>query len=375
MRPRTQEDPTWSPIISVDYLSIPCEDGSSSTALKIIHRTAYRPTEQIIMGRFLLPLRRGLFEVIVIAGERGTGWRESAILASLCNQAPNNPNTMTTERLQTFLTSHDFDSPEYDSQFPNHGLSRVRSSLNWLVQESRITVLEPPSVVEAGKEVELKPLQCRLVPPPRFLHSPNKFYPESNKQRFCRATLGGTAGVQMMVVSCWYGKQPVKGIEGLRQVAGHGARVIHEAQFFTDIQITLEEVNPTEVKSKSNSKLASLWFGASSANNKAMVITNVTCQERKGQTIQNTIGWIREPTSGLVFLVYFADTLSLDPLEVRKEIVDTLSSIRVPHGHCSSRRLSTKTPNERRVSKRQLSAPSLFHAPNLGRSQQAAAFF
>jgi hypothetical protein len=63
------------------------------------------------------------------------------------------------------------------------------------------------------------------------------------------------------------------------------------------------------------------------------ILTIVNCEEAYGVHRQNTIGWIREANSGIVFLVYFIDTLELDSEEVQKEVLDTLASIRVPRLH------------------------------------------
>jgi hypothetical protein len=308
MRPRTEEDPSWSPIIDVEYIDIACNDGGKTSGLVIVHRTAYRPGEQVVMGRLCIPVRRGLFEVIVIAGEVGTGWRESAIIASNCRSGDEN---MTAERLQLLLKSYKFDDAQYDMQFPSHCLSRVRAAMAWLINVSQLTVTAKPAV-PAGQEVELKQLRCRVVPPKRFIYSPNTHNPESNKQRFCRASFGGTDGVQMLVISCWYVKNSGNGMNGLRQVAMHGSRAIHESQQFDNIRVSLEEVS---IKRR--------WFSLG----KLMILAWVSCEEQ-GQRRQNTIGWIKESSSGIIFLVYFADTLALNSDEVRNELMDTLSSIR-----------------------------------------------
>jgi hypothetical protein len=276
----------------------------------------------VVMARLCIPVRRGLFEVIVIAGERGTGWRESSIIAS---NSRSREETMTAERLQLLLKSYEFDDVQYDSQFPNHCLSRVRAAMAWLINESQLVVTaKPAAFIPAGQEVELKQLRCRVVPPKRFIYSPDTHKPESNKPRFCRASLGGTGGVQMLVISCWYVKNSGKGMNELRQVAMHGSRAIHESQQFDNIHVSLEEVSSKR-----------RWFGLG----KRMILAWVSCEEQ-GQHRQNTIGWIRESSSGIVFLVYFADTLGLKKDEIRNDLMDTLSSIRAQPS--VSRRLSSK---------------------------------
>jgi hypothetical protein len=336
MRPRTQEEPDWSPIIDIEYRNVESETGLSTLALLVVHRTAYRPGEQIVMGRLFLPVRRGLFEVIVMAGERGTGWRESSIVAERCKD-----ETMTAERLESLLRDHDFDSPCYDEQFPAHCLSRVRKAMSWLMKESTLVVTEVP-IQTHPPEVDLTQLRCRLVPPPRFVYCPNPANPESNKQRFCRASFGGTDGVQMMVVSCWYGRNIRKGIKALRPVALHAARVIHESQQFVNIRISPQDISLNRRR----------WLGGAS---KDAVITIVDCEEVQGVRRQNTIGWIREAHSGIIYLVYFVDTLGLNRSEVQKELQETLSSIHVPR---SNPRRALCSPNAWQALQHELPHPS-----------------
>jgi hypothetical protein len=259
-------------------------------------------------------------EVAVETREKGIAWREAAVVADLCKD-----QIMTTEKLQAMLKSHAFDSTQYDEQFPNHCLSRVRKALHWLTEESRLIVSEPPLGTDcsAGAEVVLTHLGCTFRPPPRFLFCPNVSNPESNKQRFCRATLGGSVGVQMLVVSVWYTHSYApnlrkRGNSTLRQIAHHGAQSIHRAQNFLNIRISVEDA-PVSRRSS--------WLGGSSSSKDA-IITVVNCEEAGGVRCQNTIGWIREPNSDTVYLIYYADTLDLDQKEVRTELLDSLFSLR-----------------------------------------------
>lgn len=319
MRPITQEDPTWSPVIDLEYVDVSTETGSTSPALMVIYRKAYRPGEQIVVGRFCLPVRQGLIEVVVEASEKGIAWREAAVVADICKD-----QVMTTERLQAMLKSHAFDATRYDEQFPNHCLSRVRKSLHWLAEESNLIVTEPPlgQQCSPGAEIMLTHLGCTFRPPPRFIYSPNRSNPESNKQRFCRATLGGSLGVDMLVVSVWYTHSYApnlrkRGNASLRQIAYHGAQSIHRAQNFLNIRVSVEDA-PISRRSS--------WLGGS--NNRDAVLTVVDCEEAGGVRCQNTIGWIREPNSDLVYLIYYADTLGSDENEVRRELLDSLFSLR-----------------------------------------------
>ncbi len=335
MRPITQEDPSWSPVIDIEYKDLDTASETSSPALMVIYRKAYRPGEQIVVGRLCIPVQRGLIEVVVEACDKRMAWREATVMADMCKD-----KVMTTERLQAMLKSHEFDSTRYDDQFPSHCLSRVRKALHWLTEESRLIVTGPPEIQEYSPraEVTLTHLGCTFRPPPRFLYCPNLSTPGSNKQRFCRATLGGSFGVRMLVVSVWYTHSYAphlrkRGSASLRQIAHHGALSIHRAQSFVNIRIDIEDASVSRRSS---------WLGGSS--NKDAVITVVDCEEAGGERCQNVIGWIRELHSDVVYLIYYADTLNIDPREVRTELLDSLFSLRTSDGVTySGRRRSSKS--------------------------------
>lgn len=186
--------------------------------------------------------------------------------------------------------------------------------------------------------MELSHLRCRIVPPSRFLYCPNPYNPESNKYRFCRATLGGTDGVEMMVVSAWYTERDIgKGMSALRKVAHHASRVIHQSQQLFSIQIDIKEINLHQVSRKSdhanNTGASRRWLipgTGKRSNSQDAVITVVKCIDGQGIKKQNTVGFVRDSSTGQVYLVYFADTVSKDQATVLREISETLASIRVP---------------------------------------------
>jgi hypothetical protein len=225
------------------------------------------------------------------------------------------------------------DGPEYDDEFPNHCLSRIRRAMHWLTHKSAMLVTEMPlPTPPPGSEVELFHLRCRIVPPPRFLYCKNPHNPESNKYRFCRATLGGTDGVEMLVVSAWYTERDIgKGIKALRRVAQHASRVIHQSQQLYHIRIETEEINLEQACRSRNSghRRWLLPVTGKRCNNQDAVIAVVDCIDAQGTRKQNTVGFIRESSTGHVFLVYFADTIAMDHDTVMREISATLASLRV----------------------------------------------
>lgn len=335
MKPITEDDPKWSPVIDLEFKDVATISNNTCPAMMVIYRKTYRPGEQVVVGRFCLPVLRGLLEVEIEAVDKGLAWREAAVVADMCKD-----QVMTTERLQAVLKSHEFDSSQYDDQFPSHCLSRVRKALQWLTEEANLLVTEPPlgQTYSPTAEIMLTHLGCTLRPPPRFIYCPNLSNPESNKQRFYRTTLGGSVGVQMLVVSVWYTHSYAPhlrkgGNASLSKIAQHGAGSIHRAQNFRNISVTVEDAPVSRRKS---------WLGG--ASNKDAVITIVDCEEAGDVQCQNTIGWIRDPNSDIVHLIYYADTLGMDKKEVRAELLDCLFSLRTVTGRShSGRRRSSKS--------------------------------
>lgn len=389
--PKTQQDPAWSPVVEIKHVQVNTERGMeppTTTALIVVHRLAFQDGEEIVMGRFLLPVRRGLYEVIAIAGDGGLEWGSSTDAEStpspisaeplrglqrndrpafpstssstpaplLSSTAPNTPpdsfkttidnsHPLIVEsnvKRKSAVRTLDMDGSEYDDKFPNHCLSRVRRAMNWLTHKSCMVVTELPlPTPPPGSEMELSHLRCRIVPPPRFLYCPNPYNPESNKYRFCRATLGGTDGVEMMVVSAWYTERDIgKGIKPLRKVAHHAAKVIHASQLLFHIRIDIQEIvlqvpvsgnSSNTTASKNSAGLRWILPGtARRTSSQDAIIAVVNCTDAQGMRKQNTIGFIREASTGQVYLVYFADTIAMDHATVMREISETLSSIRKP---------------------------------------------
>jgi hypothetical protein len=131
----------------------------------------------------------------------------------------------------------------------------------------------------------------------------------------------------MMVISAWYTERDIgKGVKPLRKVAQNASRAIHESQQLFNVRIDVKEIS---LAGKSSKRWLMFPGGKKNANRDA-VLTVVDCLDAQGKRKQNTIGFIREPTTGQVYLVYFADTINKDKDIVFQEISETLSSIRVP---------------------------------------------
>lgn len=191
MRPRT-EDPDWSPVVSIERVLL-----DTTVALSVVHRVAYEHGLELVMGHLLVPLRSGLFEFRVIAGNKGpTGVRESQLFAEALAKA----GVKTHEEAQRLMRSLSSDDPRYDSRFADHPLSVVRSMLHMLAIPGVIQLTQPEPSVPA-KEVELPELGCAITPPRRYVRTPRS---AGTLIRFSRVAFAGgsagTDGVQEMIV-------------------------------------------------------------------------------------------------------------------------------------------------------------------------------
>lgn len=149
--PRT-DDATWSAMIELEHCIV-----AGHAALRTVHRMIYTRGLEMVMGHLLFPTAHGLFEVRVMAMDRQTGWRESAVLVA--------------SGAKGLLTQAEYDAPERDAQFPQHALSRVRAALRTIRADWAIAITAPPPATVTAS-VALPHLACTLTAPPRFVHDP-----------------------------------------------------------------------------------------------------------------------------------------------------------------------------------------------------------
>ncbi len=227
--PRTA-DPAWSPLVDVEHLSI-----GGANGLRTVHRMAYEPGCEMIMGHLLIPLRRGLFEARVLCVDQMTGYRESMLVdMRLRERSPSSEETL--DQMMATFQQVDFDGTQHDNTFPEHSLSRARAALRWLCVESNLRVTELPSPLERG-EVELSRLGCALVPPPRFAYeAPDR---PSQDESFCRVSFCGTDGVERLNVKHWddVTRDAAANLPGLAESI---TRSIIEASGVQDARVTVE---------------------------------------------------------------------------------------------------------------------------------------
>lgn len=145
--PRTHDE-SWSPMIALSY-----HDLHGHAVLETLHRMAYEPGLEIIMGHLLIPVAGGLIELRAQSKEFGsTGLRESMVLAQ--QKAPT-----------SFPSQAIYDDPELDEMFPDLVLSRMRRAMHDMLP--RITSITTPQSLTHNESFTSLDPACTLTLPPR----------------------------------------------------------------------------------------------------------------------------------------------------------------------------------------------------------------
>jgi len=174
---RRTEDPTWSPVIEQGRLDLP-----GGTALRLLRRTAYQPTREIVAGHVIVPTTMGHVDFWVIARATITGIRETIVMATLMNdqrssvgaaepdeevlKAENNAGERNIGR--PFPPQSVYDDPALDARFPEHPLSLVRQAIGKLCDSITIT----PAAPSVADVIHLEEPQCAFAAPPRYVPVP-----------------------------------------------------------------------------------------------------------------------------------------------------------------------------------------------------------
>ncbi len=219
--PRTA-DPEWSAMVDCERVQV-----GGATALWTVHRMAYQPGDEIVMGHLMVPVKGGLFEVRLAARDEMTGVRESMMLI---------------EQPGKLLKQKDYDDPKHDEKFEMHSLSRVRKALRWLIEDAGLKVLAPAAVHEGG-EVVLSRLDCALVPPRRFVRTEKM--DDYNLAAFQRVGFCGTDGIEQMLVQRVDELRKLTA-EQLRGEAEVFSRGLNESSGLREVKLAVEEVTVGE---------------------------------------------------------------------------------------------------------------------------------
>jgi hypothetical protein len=189
------DDPGWSPLIEANTLNL-----RAVPALEALHRLAYEPGCEIVMGHLLIPVMSGLFEFRVTASSETTGTKESILVAQVLQRPDLQEQLRGSESgdaLEQALQGKlpNIDDPTLDERFPAHPLAVVRRGQKWLRENAQISVIAP-AVVQSSGEVAIPLMQCALIPPPRYL-----LHEESqDRAQFSRVSFATTDGISLMTL-------------------------------------------------------------------------------------------------------------------------------------------------------------------------------
>jgi len=123
--------------------------------LWVLLRTHYASTNEVVEGRWLIPVVDGLVSITVLARDQTTGYRESALWLTRDPQGVTDPRE---HPGQAF-----FDDPAHDAAYPTHPLSRVRAARACLEDPARGAL----QVRSGSSTTEAPSIESAVVPPRR----------------------------------------------------------------------------------------------------------------------------------------------------------------------------------------------------------------
>ena len=167
--PARTSDPAWSPVILIEQATI-----DAAPALRVVHRMSYQPTHEMVIGRLLVPVAKGVLSISASSLTRTTGYRETMRLqAALASR-----DGADIEAVARELGQAGYDDATYDLLFPDHPLSLIRVALAWLLDaEGGGLAITDPLLLPPEVEIELPAAGCAVTPPPRYVALPQGTLP------------------------------------------------------------------------------------------------------------------------------------------------------------------------------------------------------
>lgn len=159
--PRTRREPTWSPVVSVERVTF-----CGVPALEVIHRLTYRPGDELMIGRVIIPLEQGTLYVSALRRADMTGERETVLSIS------NVPPSKDSEHRDPQASQAEIDDPALDDKFPDHPLTVIRRALRWALTTPMDVTVMAPLPRDRDEMVELPNSGCTIRLPPRFRFCP-----------------------------------------------------------------------------------------------------------------------------------------------------------------------------------------------------------
>ncbi len=176
-RRRRTDDPSWSPLVECARIEI---DGQP--AQRSIHRVMYEPGIEAIIGRLVIPVRRGSIELRALSVSHETGYRESTLTLLRRDKGADK------EAGWPLISQAEFDSIDLDAQFAAHPLSLVRAQLASWLEPGAITIVAPPS--DDAHRLAIQRVPFVIAPPIRAIASSSFAGRGFEVERFSRVELG-----------------------------------------------------------------------------------------------------------------------------------------------------------------------------------------
>lgn len=210
--PRTHDEP-WSPMITLSY-----HDLHGHTVLETLHRMAYEPGLEIIMGHLLIPVEGGLIELRAQSKEFGsTGLRESMVLAQ--QKAPT-----------SFPSQDTYDDPKLDEMFPDLVLSRMRRAMREMIP--LVTSITAPQSLSPNETFTSLDPPCTLTLPPRV-------HPDDSGE-LLRTSFCITDGLDHVVLN---GSRVRASADKLPALAVASLTPMHESAGVEDVSVTTTAID------------------------------------------------------------------------------------------------------------------------------------
>jgi hypothetical protein len=158
-KPKTS-DAEWSPLVEAQTQL------RGGRLLRVVHRTRHQPDGEVVEGRVIVPTAEGTVSISAVASADEAGERELRVLARhRAEKGSVRPQGRGPQAIA--------DDAQWDKEYPDHPLSRVRAALDWLVSPAggALEVVTPDT--DAWVEhVTLEEASSIISAPARFLRVP-----------------------------------------------------------------------------------------------------------------------------------------------------------------------------------------------------------
>ncbi len=126
----------------------------------------------------LIPITHGIYAFSAYSRAAMTGMKESILTDQLLSKHSFDDTKDPKSAIKAALAPLDqkeIDNPDHDAIFTDHPLSRVRSALRWFVGlEKPVLAITQPMPASISGPLELAGVGVSIIPPPRYLPTPQR---------------------------------------------------------------------------------------------------------------------------------------------------------------------------------------------------------